>query len=83
MVPDISSELFRVLSHFSCLATWSKWSFLEGEGIVFLEDSYKLETGPYGSPSLSMQIWAKNSVNTGDSFTDLHSKKPSKRDLRA
>ena len=46
MVPDIPSELFRVLSHFSYLATWSSWSFPDGEGIAFLGDSYKLGTGP-------------------------------------
>ena len=38
--------ILRVLSHFSCLATWSNWSFPEGEGIAFLGDSYKLGTGP-------------------------------------
>ena len=81
MVPDIPSELFRVLSNFSCLATWSNWSFPKGEGVAFLRDSYKLGTGP----SLTRQVGAKNSVNTGDRFTDPHSKKPSKRvcDLRS
>ena len=59
MVPEIPSESFRVLSQFSCLETWSNWSFPEEEGVAFLGGSYKTWGWPLGRPKFEQAGWGK------------------------
>ena len=64
MVPNIPSELFRVLSHFSYLATWSNWSFLERGGYSFPGRFLQTWDWPIGWPKFDQAGWGQKTVST-------------------